>query len=105
MNPSRIRFALQKHVPLIKFLGPRNKLHKEPVDSTPKLHPAAPKGSTLPSTFHKPSQPQESIVNSRSVQPKPVIEYSELPERYKRRVLTPDEIEAIESGGAYLISH
>ncbi|CAG8819625.1 9239_t:CDS:2, partial [Racocetra persica] len=96
MNPSRIRFALHKHVPLIKFLGPRNKLPKEPVDSTPKPHPAAPKGSSLPSTSQRASQPQGSIVNNRSVQSNRVIEYLELPERYKRRVLTPDEIEAIE---------
>ncbi|KAF0436982.1 Small subunit ribosomal protein S36 [Gigaspora margarita] len=99
MIPSKIRFALQKHVPLIKFLGPRSKLHKEPVDNTPKPHPAAPKGSSLPSAS------QESIANNRSVNQKLVIEYSELPEKYKRKILTFEEIETIESGGAYLINY
>ncbi|CAG8717320.1 41178_t:CDS:2, partial [Gigaspora margarita] len=84
MIPSRIRFALQKHVPLIKFLGPR-----KPVDNTPKPHPAAPKGSSLPSAS------QESIANNRSVNQK-LIEYSELPEKYKRKILTFEEIETIE---------
>ncbi|CAG8744575.1 10174_t:CDS:2, partial [Dentiscutata heterogama] len=85
-----------KHVPLIKFLGPRNKLPK--VDNTPKPHPAAPKGSGLPSTS------QEAIASNRSVNQKLVIEYSELPEKYKRKGLTFEEIETIDSGGAYLIN-
>ncbi|CAJ0845698.1 8749_t:CDS:2 [Entrophospora sp. SA101] len=49
MRPSSVLNALHKHVPLIKFLGPRSKLNKGSINGNPKLHPAAPKGSTLPS--------------------------------------------------------
>ncbi|KAF0470037.1 Small subunit ribosomal protein S36 [Gigaspora margarita] len=90
MNPSRVRFALQKHVPLIKFLGPRSKLRKELVDSIPKPHPTAPKGQRL-------------ITINGAIYQKLVIEHSDLPEKYKRKALSFEEIETIDSGGASLI--
>ncbi|CAG8610318.1 8185_t:CDS:2, partial [Scutellospora calospora] len=83
-----------KHVPHIKFLGPRTKLHKEQMNKAPKPHPAAPKDSSLPSSSHNKSQ--ELKTNNISYKQKHIIEYSDLPDKYKRRVLTLEEIETIE---------
>ncbi|GBB96712.1 hypothetical protein RclHR1_02810030 [Rhizophagus clarus] len=85
MYPTRVVRALHKHVPLIKFLGPRNKFHKERTDTTPK-HPAVPKETALPS--------------NTSSDHKSKIVFSQLPEKYKRKGPSPEEIDAIEHGGA-----
>ncbi|EXX56734.1 hypothetical protein RirG_213510 [Rhizophagus irregularis DAOM 197198w] len=74
MYPTRVVRALHKHVPLIKFLGPRDKLHKEPKET------ASP--SNTPSDH------------------KSIIAFSQLPEKYKRKGPSPEEIDAIEHGGA-----
>jgi len=86
MYPTRAVRALHKHVPLIKFLGPRNKFHKERTDTTPKLHPAASKETAPPS--------------NTSYEPKSKIVFSQLPEKYKRKGPSPEEIDAIDHGGA-----
>ncbi|CAB4375149.1 unnamed protein product [Rhizophagus irregularis] len=86
MYPTRVVRALHKHVPLIKFLGPRDKLHKERTGTTPKLHPAEPKETA-------------SLSNTPSDH-KSIIAFSQLPEKYKRKGPSPEEIDAIEHGGA-----
>jgi len=72
MYPTRVVRALHKHVPLIKFLGPRNKFLK-----------AASKETAPPSSTSKSK-----------------IVFSQLPEKYKRKGPLPEEIDAIEHGGA-----
>ncbi|CAG8588631.1 14601_t:CDS:2 [Acaulospora morrowiae] len=108
MNQTRIlRAAHKPHVPLIKFLGRRSK-DQSPKDPLPKLHPKAPKGSTLPSKT-LPLSSSSAFVSSNPIIPqnakKPsfsvrIFDYSELPDKFKRRVLSNDEIEIIEAGGA-----
>jgi len=109
MNQTRILLAVHKpHVPLIKFLGPRSK-DKTPRDMSPRLHPEAPKGSTLPSTT-LPLSSRSAFVSStptvlhnvKKSQPTfaRIFDYSELPDKFKRRIISNDEIEVIEAGGA-----
>ncbi|CAG8509099.1 1406_t:CDS:2 [Ambispora gerdemannii] len=106
MNSTKVICALHKHVPLIKFIGPRSKLSHGATAVT--LHPAAPKGATLPDTskvsnpltiqqqdtskVENPLTGQQKSPNVKSA----VIDYSLLPEKYKRKGPTPDEIAAIE---------
>ncbi|RIA81511.1 hypothetical protein C1645_836871 [Glomus cerebriforme] len=90
MYPTRVVRDLHKHVPLIKFLGPRSKLHKEHTDTTPKVHPAASKEASPTSNISS-SKPKSKIV---------LFDYSQLPEKYKRKGPSPEEIDAINHGGA-----
>nr|CAG8596696.1 13791_t:CDS:2 [Entrophospora candida]CAG8601832.1 3216_t:CDS:2 [Entrophospora candida] len=107
MRPSSVLNALHKHVPLIKFLGPRSKLNKGSINGNPKLHPAAPKGSTLPSqsltrsditTNASASNKSKSDSNAQTY-----YDYSDLPLKYKRKDISPQEIEIIDLGGANII--
>ncbi|CAG8486531.1 16811_t:CDS:2 [Funneliformis mosseae] len=92
MYPTRIVNALHKHVPLIKFLGPRSKLHKgEIVEEVQKLHPAAQSGTKT--SF---SSAQKQSNNSKSI----YMDYSQLPEKYKRKGPSLEEIDVIDLGGA-----
>ncbi|ORX91380.1 hypothetical protein K493DRAFT_339405 [Basidiobolus meristosporus CBS 931.73] len=84
MQPTFVRLAVtvpKKHVPLIKFLGPRKKLNLQNTYAT-----------------------QNTISNTNSVSQKAAekssVTYNELPARFKRIPLTPEEIEAVEMGGA-----
>jgi small subunit ribosomal protein YMR-31 len=92
------------------------------VDHTPHAHPASPSGS-LPSSFaayrqkaqqHGPLNTQQAFSSIGShpgsalgpVEPAKGMYFdrNELPERFRRLTWSMDEIEAIESGGASLIS-
>ncbi|KAG9295367.1 hypothetical protein G9A89_013396 [Geosiphon pyriformis] len=99
MKFTRIVHALHKHVPLIKFLGPRSKLSpKDHGQVTPVIHPAI---SQAKSTNNLKAR-EETKATGQAQQPE-FINYSELPEKYKRKGPTPDEIAAIELGGADFI--
>ncbi|KAI8922512.1 hypothetical protein DFJ77DRAFT_27350 [Powellomyces hirtus] len=86
----------KKHVPLIKFLGPRKFLqhphapptasHSSPSSSTSASH--------LASQLSAPQQPQR--VGNAITYASP----AQLPKRYQRRMLTEAEIVAIQAGGA-----
>ncbi|KAJ1986035.1 hypothetical protein H4R33_003602 [Dimargaris cristalligena] len=90
MLPTLPRFAAtvpHKHVPLIRFLGPRRLL--------PQTHSSAP-GSASPAAPQS-TKPPTSPAHSGA------LEYSELPSRYRSAGPTAEEMEAIESGGATAI--
>ncbi|CAG8489925.1 2047_t:CDS:2 [Ambispora leptoticha] len=108
MNSTKVVCALHKHIPLIKFIGPRSKLSHGTTKTA--LHPAAPKGATLPDTSKAKNlstiqrdtskvttQKQSSIIKSE------IIDYSQLPEKYKRKGPTPEEIAAIETRAILII--
>jgi hypothetical protein len=63
------------------------------LDPTPKLHPAAPKGDTLPGSSH-------NVVREQNVE---FLNYDELPQKYRRTELASDEIEAVEVSSVYLL--
>ncbi|ROV92186.1 hypothetical protein VMCG_09314 [Cytospora schulzeri] len=119
--------AHAERVPSIKFIGKRS--IPSAVDHTPKPHPASPTHS-LPSNFTGRSSHSFSEYRQRSQQYGPLqktwtrlsedgigaapaaalgslepakgmfFDRDELPARFRRSVLSAEEIEAIESGGA-----
>ncbi|KAJ1967844.1 hypothetical protein H4R35_006596, partial [Dimargaris xerosporica] len=79
MFPTTLRMAIvqpHKHVPLIRFLGPRRLRQQQ--------------GHNMPTTTNT-SQPPATASTSAGV-----IEYADLPARYKSPGLTEAEMEAIE---------
>nr|P9WES8.1 RecName: Full=Alpha-ketoglutarate dehydrogenase subunit 4, mitochondrial; Short=alpha-KGDH subunit 4; AltName: Full=2-oxoglutarate dehydrogenase complex component 4; Short=OGDHC subunit 4 [Thermochaetoides thermophila DSM 1495] len=113
--------------PSIKFIGKRT--IPAVVDHTPQPHPASPT-KTLPASFlsshatfsvyrdhaqqfgplRKTITPNAGIGGSPAVALGPVeppqgvyFDRNDLPERFRRQPLTPDEIEAIETGGGHLL--
>ncbi|KND04138.1 uncharacterized protein SPPG_01573 [Spizellomyces punctatus DAOM BR117] len=78
--------ALRKHVPLIKFLGPRRFLKH------PSTSPAA-----QPQTVAAP-QRVGNAVNYQSIE--------QLPRRFQKKTFSQKEIEAVDAGGAdWILRH
>lgn len=108
MNASTIARAAAHHrTPMISFLGKR--AIPQNIDHTPRPHPQSPTGR-LPNSFaeyrknaqqHGPLAFQPSVRRG-SIQPAAgeVFDRNELPKRFWRMTITPEEIEIIESGGA-----
>ncbi|KAK9767333.1 ribosomal protein S36 [Basidiobolus ranarum] len=83
MQPTLARFAIRipkKHVPLIKFLGPRKRLATQ--------------------TEQTQTSTSATLNSSATKSEKSYVEYNELPTRFRRVPITQEEIEAIEMGGA-----
>ncbi|KAF9098567.1 hypothetical protein BGX23_005870 [Mortierella sp. AD031] len=116
MLPSTVRLATVAHarVPLIRFLGPRRLLPDAHHEAG--RHPAAPKDAEYPLKAGTPSKAATSSSSSAAssasrtanVTTTPgaygatrrMVDFSELPNRYRHPVLTEAEIEAVEAGGA-----
>ncbi|KAF2461506.1 hypothetical protein BDY21DRAFT_278147 [Lineolata rhizophorae] len=117
-----LRLLSGQRQPMIRFVGKRHPTHH--ADPTPQTHPAAP--APLPNTFasyrqtaqqhgplNKPfhslgtapapgrigAQPASALGDVRPARGE-AWDRNELPARFRRRPLTPAEIEAVESGGA-----
>lgn len=90
--------------PLIRFLGKRS--HTASVDHTPQAHPLSPTHK-LPSSFSTASPSKSSAPSSQSslkYTPPAPGEYgarSELPLRFRYRLVEDEEISSINAGGAY----
>ncbi|KAK9695734.1 hypothetical protein K7432_012817 [Basidiobolus ranarum] len=83
MKPTFVRLAVtvpRRHVPLIKFLGPRKNLNQN--------------------TFATQKTSIQNTPIAQKASEKATVSYNELPARFKRIQLTPEEIEAVEMGGA-----
>ncbi|KAG0014980.1 hypothetical protein BGZ82_001579 [Podila clonocystis] len=110
MIPSTVRLAAAR-TPLIKFLGPRSALKQAHHEAT--RHPAAPKDAEYPLKTGPIGKVASSLSSSSSQQvtktPGPhgasrtVLDFAELPNRYRHLQLTEAEIEAVEAGGATMI--
>ncbi|KAL1936292.1 hypothetical protein VTP01DRAFT_426 [Rhizomucor pusillus] len=93
MRPSLLSRAA--HKPLIQFVGPRASLWKDaPHHSGP--HPLTPKNLEKHVAKAQPEAPKAAASQSS----KGVLEFSQLPARYRRTPISDAEMEAIESGGA-----
>ncbi|KAI8599918.1 hypothetical protein EDD21DRAFT_378542 [Dissophora ornata] len=112
MIPSTVRLAAiaQARTPLIKFLGPRSALHEEHHAAT--RHPAAPKDAEYPLKAAAPKAASPSTSSSKSSTTttqgplgtsRQILDFTDLPARYRHPVLTEAEIEAVEAGGATII--
>ncbi|KAF9355539.1 hypothetical protein BGX34_010418 [Mortierella sp. NVP85] len=97
MRPSVVRLAAaaQTRTPLIKFLGPRSALpeaHHEPA-----RHPAAPKDAAYPLQAATPTKASAAAPSKPSKGgSKQILDYQDLPTRYRHPQLTEAEIEAVE---------
>ncbi|KAL1920290.1 uncharacterized protein VTP21DRAFT_1436 [Calcarisporiella thermophila] len=100
MHPTLVRSALHKHVPLIKFLGPRSKLAQEHLPAGT-MHPCAPDNIIEGNPRSSPKPTAASQV-SKQTQAQ-ALDWTDLPTKYTRRGLSNEEIEAIELGGATII--
>ncbi|GJJ77087.1 small subunit ribosomal protein YMR-31 [Entomortierella parvispora] len=107
MLPSTVRLAAIARTPLIKFVGPRSALNEAHHEAT--RHPAAPKDASYPlkagipvkaTPFSSSSKPATQGPNGTS---RLVLDFTELPARYRHPQLTEAEIEAVETGGATAI--
>ncbi|KAG0341582.1 hypothetical protein BG000_008641 [Podila horticola] len=107
MIPSTVRLAAAR-TPLIKFVGPRSALKQVHHEAT--RHPAAPKDAEYPLK----AGPIGKVASSSSSQQvtktsgphgasRTVLNFAELPNRYRHPQLTEAEIEAVEAGGATMI--
>ncbi|KAG0044468.1 hypothetical protein BGZ83_010320 [Gryganskiella cystojenkinii] len=110
MLPSTVRLAAIARTPLIKFLGPRSALNEAHHEAT--RHPAAPKDAAYPLKAGAPVKASPSTSSSSSSKPaqqgplgtsRHVLDFTELPARYRHPQLTEAEIEAVETGGATAI--
>ncbi|PUU79287.1 hypothetical protein B9Z19DRAFT_979949 [Tuber borchii] len=114
MSASKVlRASTTGRTPLIQFLGKRS--IPEPVDHTPRPHPAAPT-KALPNSFaeyrkeaqqhgplsgYKPATaPRAPRAPSISPGQGQVFDRSQLPPRFWRLTLSKQEMEVVESGGA-----
>ncbi|KAG0246367.1 hypothetical protein BGX31_002668 [Mortierella sp. GBA43] len=96
MHPSAIRLAAVAHArtPLIKFLGPRSALPE--VHHEAGRHPAAPQDAAFPLKAATPGKASSSKPSKAQGGSKQILDYHELPARYRHPVLTEAEIEAVE---------
>ncbi|KAJ3033376.1 hypothetical protein HDV00_006395 [Rhizophlyctis rosea] len=86
---------LRKHIPLIKFLGPRAKLQHSSPSATPTPQPTA---SSSPS-----SSSARASTSSSGVRILTYDAITQLPKRLQRKGLSEKEIAAIDAGGADFI--
>ncbi|KAF9380076.1 hypothetical protein CPB97_008593 [Podila verticillata] len=109
MIPSTVRLAAAR-TPLIKFVGPRNALKQVHHEAT--RHPAAPKDAEYPlkagpigkvASTSSSSSPQVTKTAGPHGASRTVLDFAELPNRYRHPQLTEAEIEAVEAGGATMI--
>ncbi|KAF8476178.1 hypothetical protein BDZ91DRAFT_711122 [Kalaharituber pfeilii] len=112
MIVTQVLRAAGRRTPLIQFLGKRS--IPESIDHTPRLHPQDPHGS-LPKSFaeyrakaqqHGPLTGYRSASSGGkpSIQPKEGEHFdrNELPRRFWRLAVSKAEMEAIETGAAYI---
>ncbi|KAL7274990.1 hypothetical protein RUND412_002084 [Rhizina undulata] len=107
MHATKTLRAAAGRTPLIQFLGKRSV--PQSIDHSPRPHPAAPV-QKLPNSFaqYRENAQQHGPLSgyrftaSPSIQPKQgeVFDRSELPPRFWRLTMTPEEMEVIEGGGA-----
>ncbi|KAG0360543.1 hypothetical protein BG005_010460 [Podila minutissima] len=112
MIPSAVRLAAAR-TPLIKFLGPRSALKQVHHEAT--RHPSAPKDAEYPlktgpigmvsSSSSSSSSSSQQVTKTAGPHgaSRTVLNFAELPNRYRHPQLTEAEIEAVEAGGATMI--
>ncbi|KAH8150702.1 uncharacterized protein LAJ45_05398 [Morchella importuna] len=110
MNATRLlRASPVGRTPMIQFLGKRTT--PQSIDHTPRPHPQAPTNK-LPTSFaeyrqkaqqHGPLAYKTNTAARSSVQPSEgqAFDRSDLPERFWRLALSKEEMDVIESGGAF----